>query len=93
MAVREGRITAYASAPAFWLLNHGVAETEHDMQALILGAASLNEQPLAMLIPARQTNLFRWCLRTGLRVLKPMTLMSMGFYQEPAGCWFPSVEY
>ena len=93
VAVRDGRITAYASAPTFWLLNHGVAETERDMQALILGAASLNEQPLALLIPARQASLFRGCLRAGLRVVKPMTLMSLGSYQEPTACWFPSVEY
>jgi hypothetical protein len=93
VAVREGRITAYASAPTFWILNHGVAESEQDMQSLILGAAALNEQPLTMLIPPRQAGLFRWCLLEGLRVVKPMTLMATGQYQEPNGCWFPSVEY
>jgi len=32
-------------------------------------------------------------LGAGMRVVKPMTLMAMGQYQEPRGCWFPSVLY
>lgn len=93
VALRGGRITAYASAPFYWKLNHGVAETEEDMRALIMGAGAMNTEPLAMLVPARQASFFRWCLREGLRVLKPMTLMTRGMYQEPNGCYFPSVLY
>ena len=93
VALREGRITAYASAPFYWKLNHGVAETEEDMRALIMGAGTVIKEPLAMLVPVRQASFFRWCLRAGLRVLKPMTLMAMGMYQEPNGCYFPSVLY
>ena len=93
VALREGRITAYASAPFYWKLNHGVAETEEDMRALIMGAGTVIKEPLAMLVPVRQASFFRWCLREGLRVLKPMTLMAMGMYQEPNGCYFPSVLY
>ncbi|MGH8651899.1 MAG: hypothetical protein ACREYE_06810 [Gammaproteobacteria bacterium] len=93
VALREGRITAYASAPFYWKLNHGVAETEEDMWALIVGAGAVSVEPLAMLVPLRQASFFRWCLREGLRVLKPMTLMAKGTYQEPNGCYFPSVLY
>jgi predicted N-acetyltransferase YhbS len=93
VALREGRITAYASAPFYWKLNHGVAETDEDMRALIVGAGAMNTEPPAMLVPVRQANLFRWCLREGLRVLKPMTLMATGMYQEPKGCYFSSVLY
>jgi predicted N-acetyltransferase YhbS len=93
VALREGRITAYASAPFYWKLNHGVAETEEAMRALIVGAGAMNTEPLAMLVPVRQASFFRWCLREGLRGLKPMTLMAMGMYQEPNGCYFPSVLY
>ena len=39
-AVRDGRITAYASNVAFWQMNHGVAEGDDDMTALLLGAAA-----------------------------------------------------
>ena len=93
VAMREGRLVAYASAPTFWPLNHGVAETEEDMKALLLGAGAVNEEPLSFLLPVRQANFFRWCLSEGLRVIKPMTLMVMGDYQEPNGCYFVSVLY
>ena len=63
------------------------------MKALLLGAGAVNEEPLSFLLPVRQANFFRWCLSEGLRVIKPMTLMVMGDYQEPNGCYFVSVLY
>jgi len=91
---REGRITGYLTAPTFWLANHGVAETEGDMRALIAGAAAAaRPEPVSFLLPVRQASLFRWCLSEGMRVVKPMTLMAMGEYREPRGVWFPSVFY
>ena len=92
VAVRDGRITAYASSVTFWPLNHGVAQSEDDMAALLQGAAASVEEPLAFLVPLR-TGLFRWCLDEGLRLVKPMNLMAVGEYQEPRGSWFPSVIY
>jgi predicted N-acetyltransferase YhbS len=92
VAVRNGRIVAYASSITFWPLNHGVAESEDDMAALVQGAAASMEEPLAFLVPLR-TGLFRWCLEEGLRLVKPMNLMAVGEYQEPRGSWFPSVVY
>lgn len=92
VALRDGRVTAYISAPQFWAVNHAVAETEHDMQALLLGAGNQCEQ-LSFILPTRQTDLFRWLLKQGMKVIKPMTLMSMGEYQEPRGCYLPSVGY
>jgi GNAT superfamily N-acetyltransferase len=94
VALRDGRLTAYASAPHFWVTNHAVAETEDDMRALLIGAGNLlQDQPITFLLPTRQTNLFRWCLKHGMRVIKPLTLMAMGEYQEPRGCYLPSVGY
>jgi predicted N-acetyltransferase YhbS len=90
---RDNRVTGYLSAATFWLTNHGVAETEADMRALIAGAAAASAEPVSFLLPVRQARLFRWCLEEGLRVVKPMTLMAMGQYQEPKGCFFPSVFY
>jgi len=92
VALRNGRITAYAAAPQFWAVNHAVAETERDMQALLLGAGNQCEH-LSLILPTRQTALFRWLLKNGMKVIKPMTLMSMGEYQEPRGCYLPSVGY
>ena len=92
VAVRDGRITAYASSVTFWPLNHGVAESEDDMTALLQGAAPAVEEPLAFLVPLR-AGLLRWCLEEGLRLQKPMNLMAVGDYREPRGSWFPSVLY
>jgi hypothetical protein len=46
-----------------------------------------------ILVPSRNSELFRWCLANGLRVVQPMTLMSLGLYNEPRGAFLPSVLY
>ncbi len=93
VVARNGRLTGYLTAPTFWIMNHGVAETDEDMTALILGAAAMSQDPVSFLLPTRAKRLFRWCLSEGLRAVKPMTLMARGKYQEPQGCYFPSVFY
>jgi predicted N-acetyltransferase YhbS len=92
VAVRDGRITAYASSVTFWPMNHGVAATDDDMRALLLGAAAAVDDPIAFLVPLRSP-LFRWSLGEGLRLVKPMNVMALGAYHEPRGSWFPSVLY
>jgi predicted N-acetyltransferase YhbS len=92
VARRDGRVVGYASSVTLWPMNHGVAESEDDMKALLLGAAAEVEEPLALLVPLR-TGLFRWCLQEGLRLVKPMNLMALGDYREPTGSWSPSVLY
>jgi hypothetical protein len=91
-ALRDGRIVAYASGVNFWPMSHGVAETNEDMQALLIGAASQIDGPILLLVPLH-SSLFRWALDQGLRAVKPMNLMARGEYQEPRGAWFPSVIY
>ena len=91
-AVRGGRVVAYASTLAFWPMAYGVAETEEDMKALLLGGAAAQSEPVALLVPL-QSGLFRWCLEQGLRAVKPMNVMARGEYREPDGSWFPSVIY
>lgn len=93
VALREGRVVAYASAPDTWAQNHGVAETEKDLRGLLLGIAASRSEPLAFLLPIRQASLLRWCLDEGLRIVKPMTLMALGEYREPQGCYFTSVVF
>jgi hypothetical protein len=73
-------------------MNHGVAESEDDMKALLMGAAGVVEEPLAFLVPLRAA-LFRWGLQEGLHLVKSMNVMALGEYQEPRGSWFPSVLY
>jgi GNAT superfamily N-acetyltransferase len=93
VAVRNGRITAYTSAPQLWAMNHAVAESDEDMQAVLAGAGNQCDGPFTLLLPTRQSDLFRWCLKNGMRVIKPLTLMSMGEYHQPRGCYLPSVGY
>jgi predicted N-acetyltransferase YhbS len=93
VAVRDGHITAYATTLTCFPAAHGVADTEADMRALILGGLAAGVQPASFLLPTRQAGLFRWCLAEGLRVIKPMTYMAIGEYVEPRGCWIPSVLY
>ena len=90
---RKGRITGYLSAATFWLQNHGVAETEEDLKTLLLGAGAASAEPLEFLLPVRQAELFRWCLEEGLKVVKPMNLMGIGWYRPPERPYFPTVSY
>jgi len=86
---RDGRIAAYSTSIAF--SGYAVAETNDDLQALI-GAASALPGP-GFLVPSRNGELLRWCLARGLQITQPMTLMTRGLYNEPAGAFLPSVLY
>jgi GNAT superfamily N-acetyltransferase len=89
VAESEGRIRAYASSIAFF--GHAVGEANRDLQALI--AAATEFQGPGILVPTRNAGLFRWCLETGLRIVQPMTLMTMGLYNEPVGAYLPSILF
>ena len=97
-AIRDGsaavvqhrdRITGYATLIGFF--GHAVGETNEDLQALI-GAAKEFPGP-GFLLPTRNSELLRWCLENKLRVVQPMTLMSMGLYQKPRGAFLPSIVF
>ena len=68
-----------------------IRKTIEDLKALI-GAAPNFPGP-GFLIPTRNSDLLRWCLENGLRLVQPMTLMSLGLYNEPDGAFLPSVLY
>ena len=84
-----GRVTGYATIIGFF--GHAVGETNREIEALI-GAAKEFAGP-GFLLPTRNGELFRWCLQRGLRVTQPMTLMSLGLYNEPADAFLPSILY
>ena len=86
---RHGRVTGYASELAFF--GHAVAESNLDVQALIAAADRFGGT--GILVPTRNAELFRWCLLNGLQVVQPMTLMTIGLYNEPAGAYLPSILY
>jgi len=89
VAEREGRIVAYATLIGFF--GHTVGESNSDVQALIANADAFLGP--GILVPTRNAGLFRWCLENGLRVVQPLTLMTLGFYKEPAGAYLPSILY
>lgn len=85
----NGRISGYATMVGF--LGHAIGENNDDLKALI-GAATAFPGP-GFLLPTRNSGLLRWCLEKGLRIIQPMTLMSIGLYNEPVGSFLPSVIY
>jgi hypothetical protein len=89
VVARAGCITGYAAALAFF--GHATAESNLDMRALIASAESFGGP--GILVPSRNSALLRWCLANGLQVVQPMTLMSIGLYNEPVGAWLPSVLF
>jgi GNAT superfamily N-acetyltransferase len=89
VAGREGRIVAYATLIGFF--GHMVGESNADVQALIANADAFLGP--GILVPTRNAGLFRWCLEHGLRLVQPLTLMTVGFYNEPAGAYLPSILY
>lgn len=86
---RAGQVSGYTTDLAFF--GHSAAETNIDLQALIASVESFGGP--GILVPSRNNALFRWCLLNGLRIVQPMTLMSIGLYNEPAGAWLPSIFF
>jgi predicted N-acetyltransferase YhbS len=86
---REGRITAYTTQVAF--VGHTVAETNDDLKALIAASEAL--RPPGFLLPSRNGEMMRWCFGNGLRMTQPLTLMTIGLYNEPTGAWLPSILF
>jgi predicted N-acetyltransferase YhbS len=92
VACKQGQIVAYTCAVSAFA--HSLAETEADIQALLLGVgASNSEADVSFHLPVRYASLFRWCLQEGLRALKPLAVMALGEYRQPQGCYFPSFVY
>jgi predicted N-acetyltransferase YhbS len=89
VAESEGRVRAYASAIAF--SGHAVAEDNQALQALLADATEF--QGPGILVPTRNAGLFRWCLESGLHVVQPLTLMTIGLYNKPNGAYLPSILF
>jgi GNAT superfamily N-acetyltransferase len=73
--------------------NHSVGLTNDDLKALISSATGDYYEGPGILIPTRNTQLFRWCLNNGLRLVQQLILMTIGLYNEPAGSYMPSILY
>jgi predicted N-acetyltransferase YhbS len=88
------KVSGYTSGLAYF--NHSVGFTNDDIKALIASATHDDHDGYGgpgILIPSRNTDLFRWCLDNGLRLVHQLTLMTVGMYNEPAGSYMPSILY
>lgn len=84
---RAGRITGYTTGVGF--TGHGVGATNDDLKALITAAAEITGP--GILIPTGNSELFRWCLTSGLRVVQQMILMDTQPSGPPHGVYWPAV--
>lgn len=92
VVLHENKITGYTCGLTFF--NHSVGMTNDDLKALISSATNDDSYGgPGILIPSRNTQLFRWCLNNGLRLVQQLTLMTIGLYNEPAGSYMPSILY
>jgi GNAT superfamily N-acetyltransferase len=85
----DERISGYATDLAFF--SHAVGESNEDLKAMIMAADAFGGP--GILVPTTNAELFRWCLERDLRVVQPMSLMTIGLYTQPQGAYLPSVLY
>ena len=92
VVLHKNKITGYTCGLTFF--NHSVGLTNDDLKALISSATNDDSYGgPGILIPSRNTHLFRWCLSNGLKLVQQLTLMTIGLYNEPAGSYMPSILY
>ncbi|MGA3067143.1 MAG: GNAT family N-acetyltransferase [Tepidisphaeraceae bacterium] len=92
---KAGQLAAYV-VPGF--LGHAVAESTDDFLVAITQAARNAPAPARkVFLPVRNNDLFRQALKRQMRVVKLMSLMALGPYEDPmlpstGAAWSPSIE-
>jgi hypothetical protein len=76
-------ITGYTTGTEFF--GHAVAESDEDLKASIAAAPEFPGP--GYLLPARNSEMLRWSLERGLRIVHPTTLTVVGLHNEPAGAF------
>lgn len=85
----EGKVVGYTTGIGFF--GHAVALGNDGMKAMIAAASEITGPGL--FLPTRNAELFRWALENGLHIVQPMTLMTLGEYQEPKGAALPNILF
>jgi GNAT superfamily N-acetyltransferase len=86
---RPDAISGYATGFGYgW---HAVADTNEDLIALLGSPEGFIG--LGILVPSRNSELLRWGLNQGLRIVQQSTLMTIGLYNEAAGAYLPSILF
>jgi len=89
VAIENGEIVAYLTTPS--VNCHAVAVSNKHLKALLIRSAAQVPEAAEFQLPARNHEVFQWCLSKGLRTKSTRNLMSLGFYQEPKGAWIPDL--
>lgn len=84
-----GNITGYAAGIGF--LGHAVAKSNEVLKALVANAFAILGH--GFFVPGRNSDLLRWLLDVGFRIVWPANLMTMGNYQDPTAPFLPSIAY
>ncbi|MBI03262.1 MAG: GNAT family N-acetyltransferase [Acidimicrobiaceae bacterium] len=87
LAELGGRVSAYTTNIGFG--GHTVGRDSAAVMALVSAADRIRGS--GFLLPLRSTDLLMWCLKQGLRIEQPLSLMSRGSYREPQGVVLPSI--
>jgi hypothetical protein len=82
-------ISGYAAGIGF--LGHAVAKTNEVLKALIANSSAILGH--GFFVPGRNSDIVRWLLDTGFRIVWPANLMTAGKYQDPLGPFLPSIAY
>jgi predicted N-acetyltransferase YhbS len=82
-------ISGYATGIGF--LGHAVAKTNEVLKALIANSSAILGH--GFFVPGRNSDIVRWLLDTGFRIVWPANLMAAGKYQDPLGPFLPSIAY
>ncbi|MBD0299240.1 MAG: GNAT family N-acetyltransferase [Nitrososphaera sp.] len=84
-----GNITGYAAGIGF--LGHAVAKSNEVLKELVSNASAILGH--GFFVPGRNSDLLRWLLDVGFRIVWPANLMTMGNYQDPTAPFLPSIAY
>ncbi len=84
-----GNITGYAAGIGW--LGHAVAKTNEVLKALVANASAILGP--GFFVPGRNSDLLRWLLDAGFRIVWPANLMTVGNYQDPTAPFLPSIAY
>ena len=84
-----GNITGYAAGIGF--LGHAVAKSNEVLKALVANASPILGH--GFFVPGRNSDVLRWLLDVGFRIVWPANLMTMGNYQDPTAPFLPSIAY
>ncbi len=84
-----GSITGYATGIGFF--GHAVAKTNEVLKALVANASAILGP--GFFVPGRNSDLLRWLLDVGFRIVWPANLMTVGNYQDPTAPFLPSIAY